>query len=343
MAKQVYCTEWGAAYCADSYSFMKKLDNDSIDLVVTSPPYALHFKKEYGNADQEEYINWFSPFAEEIYRILKPSGSFVLNIGGTWTPGKPTRSLYHFRLLIHLCDVVGFSLCQEFFWYNPAKLPAPAEWVNVRRIRVKDSVEYIYWLAKNPNPKANNTNVLQPYSKDMYRLIQRGITATRRPSGHNIKNSFALDRGGSIPVNLIQCGNNESNSAYLAKLKKEGKKIHPARFPADLPKFFIMFLTDPGDLVLDPFAGSNTTGYVSEMMNRRWLAVEKSEEYISDSYLRFSHIDDNAIELFKDGQTQSIQLPLIRELKRAGYYKGTKVVRKKPAADKARISERGQS
>lgn len=321
---------------------MKGLADNSIDLVVTSPPYALHFKKEYGNANQEDYINWFTPFAEEIYRIIKPSGSFVLNIGGTWTPGKPTRSLYHYRLLIHLCDIVGFNLCQEFFWHNPAKLPAPAEWVNVRRIRVKDSVEYIYWLAKSPNPKANNTRVLQPYSKDMHRLIQRGIAATIRPSGHHIKKSFALDKGGSIPANLIQCGNNESNSAYLAKLKKEGKRIHPARFPAELPKFFISFLTDPGDMVLDPFAGSNTTGYVSEIMNRRWLAVEKSEEYITDSYLRFGHIDVTTNELIEKRQMKSIQLPLIRELEKRDYKKGTRIVRKSTAVDRTRVSERSQ-
>jgi site-specific DNA-methyltransferase (cytosine-N4-specific) len=289
--KPAYSTVHGTAYCADSLALMRDMAPDSIDLVVTSPPYALHFKKEYGNADQANYVNWFSPFAEQIRRVLKPTGSFVLNIGGTWTPGEPTRSLYHVRLLLHLCDDMGFSLCQEFFWYNPAKLPAPAEWVNVRRIRVKDSVEYLYWLGKTPNPKADNTRVLQAYSKDMLRLIDRGVKATVRPSGHNIKESFAQDRGGSIPGNLISCGNNESNSNYLALLKQEGRKIHPARFPAELPRFFINFLTDPDDLVLDPFAGSNTTGAVAESMERRWISIEMSREYVDDSRLRFGASD----------------------------------------------------
>ena len=99
----------------------------SVDLVVTSPPYALHFKKKYGNADQREYVQWFLPFAAEIKRVLKDDGSFVLNVGGAWTAVAPVRSLYHFRLLLALCDDVGFNLCQEFFWFNPAKLPAPAE------------------------------------------------------------------------------------------------------------------------------------------------------------------------------------------------------------------------
>ena len=302
--KPTYTTPLGKAYCADSLSLMRDLAADSVDLIVTSPPYALHFKKAYGNADQADYINWFSPFAHEIRRILKPTGSFVLNIGGAWTPGKPVRSLYHFRLLLHLCDQVGFHLCQEFFWYNPAKMPAPAEWVNVRRIRVKDSVEYIYWLGKLPNPKADNTKVLQAYSKDMLRLIRNGIVKTVRPSGHNIKESFAQDKGGSIPGNLIECGNNESNSNYFTLLKELGRKIHPARFPSEIPRFFINFTTDPDDLILDPFAGSNTTGYVSENLGRRWIAIEINPEYVEDSRLRFqikkvsASISDEKLPLF---------------------------------------------
>jgi DNA modification methylase len=287
----LYQTKLGKAYCADSLEFMRAMPGSQVDLVLTSPPYALHFKKEYGNADQKEYVKWFLPFAAQIKRVLKPDGSFVLNVGGSWTPGAPVRSLYHFRLLLALCDELGFELCQEFFWYNPAKMPAPAEWVNVRRIRVKDSVEYIFWLSPSKFPKADNSRVLQAYSKDMERLIRRGIKQTRRPSGHNITPKFSRDRGGSIPANVIQCGNNESNSQYITQSKKLGKKIHPARFPAELPRFFIEFLTEPRDLVLDPFAGSNTTGAVAEQLGRKWLAVEKGRAYAKDSQLRFQGHD----------------------------------------------------
>jgi site-specific DNA-methyltransferase (cytosine-N4-specific) len=202
------------------------------------------------------------------------------------------RSLYHFRLLLALCDEIGFHLCQEFFWYNPAKMPAPAEWVNVCRVRVKDSVEYIFWLSPTEFPKADNSRVLQEYSADMQRLIKRGIKQTRRPSGHNIKTTFATDRGGSIPPNLIECGNNESNSRYIKETKASGKKVHPARFPAELPRFFIEFLTASRDLVLDPFAGSNTTGAVAERLGRRWISVELDPQYAADSELRFSEPDD---------------------------------------------------
>ena len=279
-------------YCADSVEFMRSMEAGSVDLVITSPPYALHFKKEYGNIDQEGYIAWFMPFAAEIRRVLKPSGSFVLNVGGAWTPGHPTRSLYHYRLLLALCDELDYKLAQEFFWYNPAKMPAPAEWVNVQRIRVKDSVEYIFWLSPSERPKANNSNVLLPYSKDMERLIKRGLKQTKRPSGHMIREGFSKDKGGSIPSNLIQIGNNESNSNYIKESKRLGKKIHPARYPAELPRFFMEFLTDSGDLVLDPFAGSNTTGAVAEKLERRWISIERLREYAEDSELRFASPSD---------------------------------------------------
>jgi site-specific DNA-methyltransferase (cytosine-N4-specific) len=307
--KPIYQTNLGMAYCADSLDFLPNVPDASVDLVVTSPPYALHFKKEYGNADQREYVNWFIPFARELKRVLKPEGSFVLNIGGSWTPGAPVRSLYHFRLLLALCDDVGFNLCQEFFWYNPAKMPAPAEWVNVRRVRVKDSVEYIFWLSSSTFPKADNSKVLQAYSKDMQRLIKRGIKRTKRPSGHNITTKFSVDKGVSIPPNLIECGNNESNSRYIKESKRSGRKVHPARFPAELPRFFIEFLSDPGDLVLDPFCGSNTTGAVAEQLGRRWICIEKDRTYARESELRFASRDESHLQ---SGQRTLFELAVSR-------------------------------
>ena len=291
-SEPIYKTEFGALFCADSLGFMRDMPDDSVDLILTSPPYALHFKKEYGNASQQDYIAWFLPFAREIKRIMKPLGSFVLNLGGAWQAGSPIRSLYHYRVLLTLADEVGFDLAQEFFWFNPAKLPAPAEWVNVRRIRVKDSVEYIFWLVKDPMAKADNRKILQSYSEDMKRLIKRGVKQTIRPSGHVINGSFASDQGGSIPSNLIQCGNNESNSAYIRHSKIAGAKIHPARFPAELPRLFMEFLTNPGDMVLDPFAGSNTTGYVAESLKRRWVGVELRNDYAQESRLRFESLSE---------------------------------------------------
>jgi site-specific DNA-methyltransferase (cytosine-N4-specific) len=185
-----------------------------------------------------------------------------------------------------LCDELHYHLAQEFFWYNPAKLPSPAEWVNVRRVRVKDSVEYVWWLAKEPQPKADNRKVLVEYSPDMHRLINRGYRPKQRPSGHRITNKFR-DRGGSIPANLFERGNNESNSEYLRLCEEHGVRPHPARFPAALPEFFVRFLTDADNVVLDPFAGSNTTGAVAEKLGRRWLGFELEPSYVESSRLRF--------------------------------------------------------
>jgi DNA modification methylase len=286
-AKPAYKTSWGAMYEGDAATVLASLPDESLDLVVTSPPYALHFKKEYGNVDKQSYVEWFRPFGREIYRTLKPKGSFILNIGGSYNAGAPTRSLYHFKVLLMLCEEVGFHLAQECFWYNPAKLPSPAEWVNVRRMRIKDSVEYVFWLSRDPMPRADNRKVLSQYSPDMKRLLVRGYRAKERPSGHKITNKFK-DKGGSIPSNVIERGNNESNSSYIRLCAERGLKPHPARFPGALPEFFIKFLTEPDALVVDPFAGSNTTGSVAEGLRRRWLAFELESKYIETSRLRFS-------------------------------------------------------
>lgn len=298
----LYSTPLGAAYVADSLEVLQRLPTDSVGLVITSPPYALHFKKEYGNANKADYVSWFLPFAREILRVLAADGSFVLNIGGSYNAGAPTRSLYQFKLLIALVEEVGFHLAQECFWYNPAKMPVPAEWVNVRRVRIKDSVEYIFWLSKTEWPKANNREVLRPYSPDMERLVKRGVRATVRPSGHAIKASFSNgDAGGAIPSNVVDAalapddsvsnflsfGNNAANDQYIKGCKANGLRIHPARFPAALPEFFIKLLTDLGDLVVDPFAGSNTTGAVAERLGRRWVAIDQVGEYLEASRFRF--------------------------------------------------------
>ncbi len=285
-AKPYFSANLGAAYLGDAAVLLGEVPDNSIDLILTSPPYALHYKKEYGNVSQDRYVEWLLSFAPQIHRILKQSGSFVLNVGGSWTPGKPTRALCHFEIALRLVKEQGFHLAQEFFWYNPAKLPAPAEWVTVRKIRAKDSVECIWWLSKDPFPKANNQRVLQAYSADMIRLLKRGYRPKKRPSGHMITSKFG-DRGGSIPGNLLTMGNNDANGHYLSRCEETGLKPHPARFPSQLPAFFIQLLTDPGDAVLDPFAGSCTTGEVAENLQRRWAAFELQQSYLDGARFRF--------------------------------------------------------
>ena len=301
-----YETPFGDAYAGDSRELLARLPASSVNLVMTSPPYALHFKKAYGNVSKAEYVDWFLPFAREAFRVLKDDGSFVLNIGGSWNPGAPTRSLYQYKLLITLVEEIGFHLAQELYWYNPAKMPMPAEWVTVRRIRVKDSVEHVWWLSKTAFPKASNLKVLKQYSPDMLRLSARGVKETVRPSGHVIRSSWdKMKAEGAIPGNvlkepmaedLLEFGNNAANDVYTLRCKEAGIPIHPARFPAALPEFFIKMLTDEGDWIVDPFAGSNTTGMVSERLARNWIAMDESREYLEGSKFRFEEFAAQPID-----------------------------------------------
>lgn len=280
-----YRTNLGAAYHGDSKSLLRLLPSKSINLIMTSPPFALRRKKEYGNVDAKDYVAWFMPFAEEFKRVLTPDGSLVVHIGGGWLQGKPQKTLYQFELLLALAK--EFVFIQDFYWYNPAKLPAPAEWVTVRRLRVKDSVDPIWWFGKTDKPKADNRRVLKPYSESMLQLFENGYKAKLRPSGHKISTKFNRRHRGAIPPNLLSVSNTDSNSSYLRLCRKLGIKQNPARYPPALPEFFIKFLTDEGAVILDPFGGSNTTGAVAEKLNRRWLCFDIEEEYLKGSMFRF--------------------------------------------------------
>lgn len=287
--KPFYETALGRAYLGDALQVMRQLPAGSVNLISTSPPFPLQFqkKKPYGSVRMDEYLAWFLPLAEQFRRLLTEDGSLVIDIGGVWNKGVPTRSLYQYHLLIALCENVGFHFAEDFYWHNPGALPAPAEWVNVKRIRVKTSVNLVWWLAKSEWPKADNRGVLKSYSPDMLRLLRRGYRATVRPSGHNITSKFSTNHGGAIPSNLIELGNNDSNGDYIRKCRAAGLPIHPARFPRGLPEFFIKLCTGPGDVVMDPFAGSNVTGEAAERFGRRWVAIEIVRDYLEGSKFRF--------------------------------------------------------
>jgi len=285
-----YQTKLGAAYCGDSRELIEQLADDSVNLVLTSPPFALQRQKEYRELSQAEYVDWLSGFAAQLLPKLKNDGSFVLDLGGAYEKGAPSRSLYNFRVLLRFCDDLGYTLAQDFYWHNPSKLPTPIEWVNKRKLRAKDTVNTVWWFSKSPWPKADVTKVLAEYSDRMKKLLQDPAafyTPKVRPSGHDIGAAFGKDNGGAIPSNLLQIPNSESNGVYLASCKALDIKAHPARFPAKLPQFFIRLLTEPDDLVVDMFAGSNTTGMVAEQEGRRWKAFDERRDYLAASAFRF--------------------------------------------------------
>lgn len=282
-----YTTRQGRAYHADALDVLRQLPDDSVALVFTSPPFALRRQKAYGNVSAAEYVEWFWPFAQEIHRVLRPDGSFVFELGGAWNPGSGTRSLFPYELILRLSQL--FRLAQDFYWFNPSRLPTPAEWVTIRRTRVKDAVNPVWWLSKTDEPQADNRRVLQPYSRSMRRLLKDGYDPAKRPSQHDIGPHFRRDNGGAIPPNLLNIPNTRSNDDYFRRCREAGLPIHPARFPPALPEFFIRFLTQPRQLVLDPFAGSNVTGHVAESLDRTWISIEISAEYVAGSQLRFPH------------------------------------------------------
>ena len=308
-----YSTKRGKMYAGDALATLRRIRPASVQLVLTSPPFALGRKKAYGNAPSEEYVEWLQPFVSEIRRVLKPDGSFVIDLGGSWSPGSPEKNVYQYEVLIAL--VRGrprWHLAQEFFWLNRARLPSPVEWVNVRRIRVTDAVNVVWWLARTPHPYADNRAVLRAYSASMQRLFESGYNSGLRPSEWNIgAKSFSTRNGGSIPSNFVESddgpspsfgyptnllagSNTASRDPYLETCRRLGISSHPARFPTQFADFFVRFLTREEDLVVDPFAGSNTTGYSAETLKRKWIACDLDPEYAAASAARFG-MDPEAV------------------------------------------------
>lgn len=286
----VYENDLGAVLWAEAESLEAVLDEKSIDLIVSSPPYNLTRSKEYEyRRSEEEHVNWLTARAEAWRSLLTDSGSLMINTADVWLPGRPSLSLWQERLLLNLVDRLGYHLCGKLLWHNPSKLPTPAEWVTIRRVRVTQAVENIWWLSKTPNPKANNRNVLVPYSESMRRTLKKGTNSGVRPSGHVVKEgAFSIDNGGSIPHNLLVASHTASNTPYLKRCREQGITPHPARFPEALPEFAIKLTTDPGDVVADFFSGSLTTAEVAMRLGRHFVAGERSRHYIEGGLLRFA-------------------------------------------------------
>ena len=305
-------TQMGKYYLGDSKNIgdtdLGRSIEGKVQLILTSPPFPLNSKKSYGNLDGEDYLKWFVNLAPIFSKLLREDGSLVIEIGNAWESGRPVQSLLHFEALIKFVKnpLADLRLCQQFICYNPSRLPSPAQWVTVNHIRTTDSYTHVWWMSKTDYPKANTDNVHRPYSKSMHDLLKKQkYNAGKRPSEHNVsQKGFLLNRGGSIPHNLFELealdinrkprlpnafsfSNTKSNDFFLRTCRERNIQPHPARMPEGLASFFIQFLTEPGDLVFDPFAGSNTTGYVAECLGRKWLSIDTKEDYIEQVKVRF--------------------------------------------------------
>jgi site-specific DNA-methyltransferase (cytosine-N4-specific) len=304
--RPAYATAQGRLFVGDAAEVLQSAAlrrwRGQVQLIFTSPPFPLCREKRYGNLRGAEYTQWLAGFASLFAEYLKPDGSIVIELGNGWEPGRPTVSTASLKALLAFQEAAGLHLCQEFIGYNPARLPTPAEWVTVRRIRVKDAYTRLWWLSPTPHPKADNRSVLTAYSESMRRLLQKGTyNGGARPSGHHVGHrSFLRQNGGAIPPNVlvppdaelpatvIPISNTGSRSRYLDACRATNVRGHPARMPEALVDFFVRFLTDTGDLVLDPFAGSNTTGAVAERLGRNWIGIERDREFAEASRSRFA-------------------------------------------------------
>ena len=258
-------------------------------LIFTSPPFPLNRKKKYGNHTGDEYVEWLAGFASLFSDFIRGDGSIAIELGNSWEPGTPAMSTLALRALLTFLERGELVLCQQFVCSNPARLPSPAQWVNVERIRVKDAFTNIWWMALTDRPKADNRRVLVPYSNAMRNLLEtQKYNSGKRPSEHSIgTTSFLTDNGGAIPSNVIRATNTRATDSYLKFCREHRITPHPARMPMDLARFFIEFLTEPGDLVIDPFAGSNITGAAAESLGRQWISIEPESKYASASQARF--------------------------------------------------------
>jgi site-specific DNA-methyltransferase (cytosine-N4-specific) len=207
------------------------------------------------------------------------------------------------QTLIAIAEEADFNVCQQFIWENIAKLPGPAPYVTTKRIRLKDSHTNIWWFSPVVRPKANNKAILTPYKDGQKKLMAKGsYNHGSRPSEHNISvNGFVTDNGGAIRgstlafdseedmVNsVIRMSNTQRDKAYYDWCTERELTMHPARMPVSLAKIFIEFLSDKGDLVLDPFGGSCTTGQAAEELGRKWIAVEMDKNYLEGAKGRFT-------------------------------------------------------
>lgn len=259
-------------------------------LIFTSPPFPLNRKKRYGNRQGQAYIDWLASFAPLLREFLAPDGSIVMEMGNAWDSGHPVMSTLALEALLAFRREGNLYLCQQFICHNPARLPTPAQWVNIERIRVKDAYTHLWWMSPNEKPYADNRQVLKPYSKSMLKLLASGkYNAGKRPSEHDIgATSFLRNNSGAIPSNVLTFSNTTATDEYLRYCREHDLPPHPARMPIGVAEFFIRFLTKPRGLVLDPFAGSNTTGATAERLKRRWIAIETNEDYVEASRGRFA-------------------------------------------------------
>ena len=257
----------------DCLELLKDIPSDSINLIVTSPPYGKQRKETYGGIDPDIYVDWFLPRAEEMNRVLKPSGSFILNI---WEHvANRERHTYVLELVLALKQA-GWKWIEEYIWRKTN--PMPGKYM----FRVRDAWEHVYHFAKTTDLRVYQDAVLIP--------ARWKYTTAAKNTGHRSANGSGLSTG-PRRVRSNDSGFGATDESFVSDMvlphnviettigSNKGSKRHPAVFPREIPEFFIKFCTVPGDIVLDPFAGSGTTLFVAYDMYRKVIGMEIVPEY----------------------------------------------------------------
>ena len=266
----------GTYFWGHAEDVVSRLEDQSIHLLFTSPPYPLSRKKEYGNLRGEAYLDWLEAILDCHLPKLAPDAGILLNLGEAYEcPGESQLSTYREELTLRARKNLGLKLFGKFYWQNPSKPPA-GHWVTHAKCRPKNDTEEILWLAAGTTPKFRGANALNPYGPTMTRtLAQGGETRGMRPSGHgDSKCGFSIDHGGSWPGQSLSIPNSSSQGPYFSFCKSHGLPSHPARFPGKLAEKMILLHSDPNDTISDPFGGSANTAAAAQKLGRNWTTCD---------------------------------------------------------------------
>lgn len=292
-----FSTTLGIAILGSCETVFSKIDAPIV-LCLTSPPYALANPRAYGNICEHHYVDWITKTLEPVVKNLVDGGSLLLNVSNDiFMRGVPARSMYCERLILALHDRLGLHKVDQLIWSNPSKPPGPVQWASKERVQLNVAWEPIYWLTNNPrNLRSDNRRVLQEHSQRHLELIRSGgeqRIATSSDGAYAIRRgSYGNETAGRIPRNVLEFGHAcADQQMYKKNARALGLPAHGAPMPLALARFLIEFLTEPGEIVCDPFGGSMSTARAAEMLGRRWLSSENILEYVLGAATRFDQCE----------------------------------------------------
>ncbi|MEX3983667.1 DNA methyltransferase [Paraburkholderia sp. EG287A] len=288
-----FSTELGVAILGTCEHVFSHIDAP-ITLVLTSPPYPLRQTRAYGNPPEHLYVDWVCQTLEPLVKNLVPGGSICLNISNDiFLPQSPARSLYVERLIIALHDRLGLFLMDRLPWVNRSKPPGPIQYASIQRNQLNVAWEPLYWLTNDPKRvRADNRRVLQQHSQRHLDLSHSGgekRDVSNSDGAYVIRpGAYGAETAGSIPKNVLFYGHRcAAQLAYKKAARALGLPVHGAPMPLKLAMFLIEFLSEPGDIIADPFSGSFTTADAAEQLGRQWIATECMLQYVLGGGTRF--------------------------------------------------------